>query len=666
MEDAPALEFLALQEALVGRYSLVRELGRGGMGLVYLAHEVRLDRPVALKVLPREYSGQPSSRERFLREARTAAKLSHPHIVPIHAVDEAGEFVYFAMAYVEGQTLGRRIRERGPVPAQEAARILREVAWALGYAHAQGVVHRDVKPDNILLEAGTGRALVTDFGIAQLTGSSGLTTSREILGTAEFMSPEQASGEAIDARSDIYSLGVVGHYMLSGRLPFEGATVAATLAKQITQAAPSLATVAPEVHGRLADAVDRCLAKDPGERFAGAEQLAEAMSLTLEDRREVPVAIRNFVKRNIESTSSIGALWIMAMIVAGTMIAASAAGDPPALLMALIRLFLVVFTLTPIWMLGGMVRRLLGSGYGHGDVVRALESDVERRREELASEYGTGASPVDRWANRLVGGGLAVLLAALARAFGPGASLPVFDTLLAVLITPALFAVVGVGLFSAVRYELRRHVPEERWLQFWESRPGRWIFKLAGLGLRRLPEGGAYRPTELAIGMAADRLFEDLPADVRSSFAELPAVLRALESHAEQIRTRIGELDSSLRDVAPEGRADREGGAPHPAHVSGRHESLAEDLQRARDAAELRRAEVVSALEAIRLELLRLHAGVGSVEGMTADLGSARDLAADLERLVDAGRAVEDVLRISRPRRSGNTPPPGAVPATSP
>jgi eukaryotic-like serine/threonine-protein kinase len=168
MSDTSHLEFLALQEALVGRYSLQRELGRGGMGIVYLAHEVRLDRPVALKLLPSAYAAQPSLKERFLQEARTAGKLSHPNIVPIYAVDEVDDFVFFAMAFVEGESLGQRVRERGPLRPPEAARILREVAWALGYAHAQGVVHRDIKPDNILLEAAGGRALVTDFGIAQL------------------------------------------------------------------------------------------------------------------------------------------------------------------------------------------------------------------------------------------------------------------------------------------------------------------------------------------------------------------------------------------------------------------------------------------------------------------------------------------------------------------
>lgn len=174
--------YLALQDALKGRYSLERELGRGGMGIVYLAHEVALDRPVALKLLPPALAAQPELRERFLREARTAAKLSHPYIVPIFAVDRMNEFVFSAMAYVEGETLGQRIRSLGPLPAPEAARVLRDVAWAVGYAHAQGVIHRDLKADNILLEQGSGRALVTDFGIAQVRSNPRTSDRRYVVG----------------------------------------------------------------------------------------------------------------------------------------------------------------------------------------------------------------------------------------------------------------------------------------------------------------------------------------------------------------------------------------------------------------------------------------------------------------------------------------------------
>lgn len=232
-------EFLAFQTALAGRYSIERELGRGGMGIVLLAREVTLDRMVALKLLPPEAAARPGVKERFLQEARTAAGLSHPNIVPIFSVDEVEDFVFFAMAYVEGGTLGDRIRSRGPLSNSDAVRMLREVAWALGYAHLQGVIHRDVKPDNILMEEGSGRAMVTDFGIAVRAGEVDGEVVTEVQGTAEFMSPEQAKGAEVDARSDLYSLACVGFYALSGKFPFSGSSPEAILGQHLTQPPPS-------------------------------------------------------------------------------------------------------------------------------------------------------------------------------------------------------------------------------------------------------------------------------------------------------------------------------------------------------------------------------------------------------------------------------------------
>ena len=262
-----------------GRYEVERPLGRGGMGLVYLARDLRLARPVAIKLLPPERAASPVHRERFLREARIAARLSHPHIVPIFSVGEVGDLVFFVMAYVPGYTLGHRVRTQGPLPAEETIRIVREVSLALAHAHDQGVIHRDVKPDNILIDRSTGSSFVTDFGIARF-GAGPISGSRTVLGTPEFMSPEQARGLALDARSDLYSLGVVGFYAASGRLPFDAADPFVVMSRHVTDPAPPLASVAPNLPRHVADLVDRCLLKDPAQRPPGGAHVADQLALT--------------------------------------------------------------------------------------------------------------------------------------------------------------------------------------------------------------------------------------------------------------------------------------------------------------------------------------------------------------------------------------------------
>jgi len=268
-------------EALGTAYTLEGEIGRGGMGVVYRARDEQLKRRVAIKVLPPELAFQQDIRERFKREAQTAGQLLHPHIVPIYSVGEAKGIVFFVMGYVDGESVAGRVKRKGPLPPEEARRIMKESADALSAAHAVSVVHRDIKPDNILLEGTRGRVMVTDFGIAKaLSQGSGatLTGAGVAIGTPAFMSPEQAAGEKeIDGRSDLYSLGIVTYQMLAGELPFNAPTVAGILMKQITEPAPDIRRTRPDVPEDLALAVARCLEKDPENRWPTADALRRAL-----------------------------------------------------------------------------------------------------------------------------------------------------------------------------------------------------------------------------------------------------------------------------------------------------------------------------------------------------------------------------------------------------
>ncbi len=279
MKDAGADALRAALEAAVGgQYKVLRLVGRGAMGAVYLAREAALERLVAIKVLPPEAAGDADRRARFRREARTAARLMHPNIVPLHSFGENDAVMYFVMGYVTGESLAARLKREVRVSPEEARRILGDVAQALDYAHRQGVVHRDVKPDNILIDDESGRAMLTDFGIARAAGSGGtLTEAGSILGTPHFMAPEQASGGAVDGRADVYALGVTGFALLSGRLPFEGADAREVLMQVIGKPAPSLAAVAPVTPPDLVRAIDRCLEKDAAARWPDARSLAEAL-----------------------------------------------------------------------------------------------------------------------------------------------------------------------------------------------------------------------------------------------------------------------------------------------------------------------------------------------------------------------------------------------------
>jgi serine/threonine-protein kinase len=266
--------------AAVGdQYLIEGEIGRGGMAAVFRALDLRLHRHVAIKVLPPELAFNGDVRTRFLREAQTAAQLGHPHIVQIFSVDERSGIVYFVMALVEGESLAARLAREPKLSIDQTKQILRDVADALDYAHRRGVVHRDIKPDNILIDRATGRAVVTDFGIARAAAlDARLTVTGVAVGTPAYMSPEQALGEReVDGRSDQYSLGVVGYQMLTGQTPFRASNTPAMLVKHVSEAPRPLRDIRPDIPAPLASAIDRTLCKRPEERWEDAGVFRDAL-----------------------------------------------------------------------------------------------------------------------------------------------------------------------------------------------------------------------------------------------------------------------------------------------------------------------------------------------------------------------------------------------------
>ncbi len=263
-----------LKAAVADRYRIERELGAGGMATVYLAEDLRHHRQVAIKVLRPDLAAALGG-ERFLREIEIAAQLDHPHILPLLDSGEADEFLYYVMPYVKGQSLREKLSLEGELPVAEAVRLLRDVVDALAHAHRHGVVHRDIKPDNVMLS--DRHARVTDFGVAkavsEATGRQALTTAGVALGTPAYMAPEQAAADPhIDHRADIYAVGVLAYELLAGRTPFGGDSPQAILSAHVTQA-PEPVTTHREVSPILAELVMRCLKKKAADRWQSAEEL---------------------------------------------------------------------------------------------------------------------------------------------------------------------------------------------------------------------------------------------------------------------------------------------------------------------------------------------------------------------------------------------------------
>jgi eukaryotic-like serine/threonine-protein kinase len=266
---------------LSGRYRLESKLGSGGMSTVYLAMDEVLDRPVAVKLLHREISEEADQLERFRREARAAARLSHPNLVGVIDAGEDDGRPYIVFEYIQGRTLKRRIQDEGGLPVDEAVAYAIEIGRGLTAAHARKLVHRDVKPQNVLIDP-DGRAKVTDFGIARSLEQKGMTATGRVLGTTDYVSPEQAMGEDVDERSDVYSLGVVLYEMLTGDVPFRAETQVGVAMKHVNEPLPDVQAKRPEVSAALASAVDRATTKDPRDRYATVAQMVRDLEQSLE------------------------------------------------------------------------------------------------------------------------------------------------------------------------------------------------------------------------------------------------------------------------------------------------------------------------------------------------------------------------------------------------
>ena len=600
-----------VRNALAPHYILEKELGRGGMGAVYLARDVRLDRPVAIKFLPPDLAARPDLRARFLQETRTAASFSHPNIVPVHAVEERDKVLCFVMGYVDGETLTKKVQRSGPLPVGETVRLLQEAAWALSYAHGRGIVHRDVKPDNILIDRGSGRAMITDFGISrQQDTTGGLTMVGELIGTPQFMSPEQAAGEHLDGRSDLYSLGVVGFFALTGRFPFSANSTQAYLAAHITKPAPAVASLRPDLPASLSSAIDRLLEKDPARRFQTGEELAEHLDPLRASKREIPAPIRLFsVKSNQLIRNG-----LMLLFLAPTLMNAVRGDADQLILFTMIIAAVIALFFSAV----GGLRELAAQGFSHDDLRAGLlaigDEQSEARALARAAPDWTERRR-QRWKFIAAGAAIAVTLIVIStnlRVPNPGGGYrsPLIGIIAAALgasifISTLIYTIAGLGGAARMDGRLRK---------LWVGSFGRWMFNAVASRIRSRP---AARTVSTEIGPLT--VFEGLSKDMRRDLGDVSRVIASLISAQNELLAREARLVTSQEEASR--------GTSGVATDS--LERVVTELTEAKKAASSRRDEITAALERLRLELIRLRSGVGTVAEVKAESQRAKGLLED-------------------------------------
>jgi len=476
-----------IRQAVGHRFDIERAIGQGGMGTVYLARDRQLDRPVALKVLPAEFTRQTDLRERFLRETRTAAAFSHPNIVPVFSIEDHGDVLAYAMGFVEGETLAELVSRGGPMPVRDVVRMLQDIGYALAYAHGRGVVHRDIKPDNIMIERATGRALLMDFGISRSvkasavpsTSTAALTRVGEVVGTPEFMSPEQAAGDALDGRSDLYSLGLTAWFALTGESAMQGENTQKVLVKQLTETVPPVSHRRPDVPMALSAVVEQCVAKDPAARFASAEQLVEALDASTLRAVEVPLPVR-LLAQDLGQVSMIVGFVLLLMLLIDAVQTMRGAGDLdvilPLLLLAAILWGRLAQTVQ-------QARRLFARGFTVDTVMlgfRGLRAERDAERAQLKADAAVRA----RRRRQVMLFGAAVLLATflaqwvtvtMRTEIRPGwyaVSRP------GVTILYAAYVMAGISIVGLLRSPLRPSIGERLFGWIWCGWPGRLVLTI--------------------------------------------------------------------------------------------------------------------------------------------------------------------------------------------
>ncbi len=636
-----------VQRTLAATYEVEREIGRGGMGVVYRAIDKRLKRPVAIKLLPPELAFRRDVRQRFQREAETAAQLSHPNIVPIYSVDEIGNLVFFVMACVDGDNLATQLRNRGPLPPEDVKRYLAEVADALTYAHARGVIHRDIKPDNILVDALDGRAMVTDFGIARAAeGGEGarLTATGLAIGTPAYMSPEQASGDRdVDGRSDLYALGIVAYQMLTGEPPFTGNTTPVLLVKHLTETPVPVEERRPDTPPMLAAMVMRLLEKDPAHRFQSAGELAQALrsgivpSATFTSRNPRPASPATSGGRSVPEpapraprlpapvpadtgridaegqylpTAEEIARWEVPAVQAfrrrvapylfvnGVLIAVSTISGSNFLPITAIWSIILSYQYAKLWSDGYDWRDVLRQPRDRmfGDVISDVGDSVHsafsrKKREELRAQGRTGSGLVGALSPR----------------------------------PPASVAVRPVTAES-----LGAHASVVNAARGARDEIARLLATMPAAERKQIPD---VAQTSIALVQKVEQLAQSMAATEQaiaarpraaldSEIAVLEAAANPLEAGSDSRVRRLASLRRELRAVV--------------------------DLERRRDELRARLDSCTLALENIRLDLVRLRTGGSTVQNVTLIAEQAMALARDVDRVVEAAQEVRDLTSTRR------------------